>query len=426
MRSERRARRSSHFTQRGVALIAVASVVAFIAVLAAEFSYNTNIDYGQATNARDDMRAYFLARSGMNLSRLVTKVQRDIIDKNPALSFIKPDLYVPLVMQAFGGSLDDAKGMASMLGSFDLDKVKGLGLPAGEFSVDVTTDDGKLNVNCAGSRNANTQKQVELMLTALVAPPAYDRMFEERDGDGQFTDRATFIKAIIDYVDQDTAGYGASGQGEDYGYEARQDAYKARDNYLDSVEELRMVRGMDERRWALFGPAFTIYGGCKVNVGAAQDLNVIMAIIYQSAKDPNDPVLRDINKLWRLAGVIAQAQLYGYSLDGKTGLVDFAKLVKDPVSAIAGELGMGTGDDSAAKPPPGSPLANLQIEGVELDQTKLEQIARAGGRRTYRVVTSARIGKIEKKIVAVYDADVISQNGREPGIKGAWVYWREE
>jgi hypothetical protein len=331
------------------------------------------------------------------------------------------------VMQAFGGSMDDAKGMASMLGSFDLDKVKGLGIPDGEFSVDVTTDDGKLNVNCAGSRTAATQKQAELMLTALVAPPAYDRMFEERDGDGQFTDRATFIKAIIDFVDPDTAGYGASGQPEDYGYETRNDPYKARDNYLDSVEELRMVRGMDERRWGLFGPAFTIYGGCKVNIGAASDLNVIMALIYQSAKDPNDPVLRDVNKLWRLAGIVAQAQLYGYPLTGKDGLKKFADLVKDPVAALADVLGASQDDGSGSKPKQlTGPLANLNIEGVELDSTKLAQMARAGGRRAYRVVTSAKIGKIEKKIVGVYDSEVVTQNGREPGTKGAWVYWREE
>ena len=64
-------RKGKYFSQRGIALVAAAVAIAIVGVSTAEFSYNTNIDYASAANARDDMRGYFLARSGMNLSRLV-------------------------------------------------------------------------------------------------------------------------------------------------------------------------------------------------------------------------------------------------------------------------------------------------------------------------------------------------------------------
>ncbi len=423
------------FTQKGIALVAVASVTAFIGVISAEFSYNTNIDYAQAANARDDMRAHFLARSGMSLSRLVIKVQKDVFDKyRKYLGDLQLADYLPMITGAFGGSKEEVQAFADLVGGIDTDNIKGLGLPEGEFDVQVTTDDGRINVNCANGAAA-TQKQLELMLTAMVMPPGYDRMFEERDGDGQFTDRPTFVKAIIDWVDRDTAGYGASGQPEDYGYESRPDPYKARDNYVDTIDELQLVRGMDERRWALFGPAFTIYGGCKVNVAAANDLNVIMAIIAQAAKDPNDPVLRDLTKLWRLAAVVAQARGYGIMFDDLNAFADF---VKDPAAAMgdlgadgtgAGGTGTGGTGTGAVGGTAGQAAQNAanQIQGVELDKAKLALVARAGGRRTYRVVTTSRIGKVEKKIVAVWDTDTQNQNARDPAYaRGSWVYWREE
>jgi general secretion pathway protein K len=393
-----------------------------IAVITTEFNANTVVDLSAAANARDEMRAHFLARSGMNLSRLVIKVQKDVFDRyRKYLGDVQLADYLPLMIGAFGGGKDEVASMASLLGADPTaGQIKGLGLAEGEFDLQVTTDDGKINVNCAAG-SQNTVKQVELTLTALVMPNAYDRLFEERDGDGQYSDRPTFVKAILDYVDKDTAAYGANGQPEDYGYQALPQAYRARDNYLDSVDELQLVRGMDDKRWELFGPAFTVYGGCKVNVGAVTDLNVIVALIVQAAKDPNDPVLRDPLKLWALAAAVAQARTYGMMFED---LNAFAEFVKDPQAALFGEQQEG----AQANPQQNPALAGLPpLEGVELDTQKLQQVARAGGRRTYRVVASAHIGKVEKKITAIWDTDTTNQNMRDPKQnKGTWVYWREE
>ena len=445
MRTERE--RGGRFTERGIALMAVTTVLAIAAIVTVEFSYDTNVDYLAAANARDDMRAHFLARSGMNLSRLVIKVQKDIFDRyRKYLGDVQLADYLPLMIGAFGGGKEEVESLASALGvDASGGGVKGLGLPEGEFDVQVTTDDGKINVNCANGA-AQTQKSLELMLTAMVTPTAYDRLFEERDGDGQFTPRPQFVRAIIDYVDRDQAAYGVSGQPEDYGYEGRKEPYRAKDNYLDTVDELTLVRGMDDRRWALFGAAFTVYGGCKVNVSAANDLNVIAALIFQAAKNPEDPVLREPAKLWALAARVAQARLMGIMFDD---LNAFAEFVKDPSGALGDLAGDGTGTGGAGTGAGGAGTGGTgaggagrgagaasgtgaqsglpQVEGVELDAVKLGQVARAGGRRTYRAQATAKIGRVEKKITAVWDTDTQNQNMRDPAYaRGSWVYWREE
>jgi type II secretory pathway component PulK len=420
--------RKRKIAERGIALVVVSSVLAVIMALTQDFSYDSTIDYSAAANARDEMRAHFLARSAVNLSRLVIKVQHDVIDRNRSMVqqfFGSADVqladYVPMIMGAFGGGKEEVDSIASAIGNIDTTAIKGLGLPEGTFDVEVSTDDGKINVNCANGQQ-NTVKQLEAMLIALVAPGVYDRIFEERDGDGQYTDRATFIKALMDWADRDTAAYGANGQPEEYGYESLSDPYEARDNYLDSIDELQLVRGMDDRRWQIFGPSFTIYGGCKVNLGAAQDLGVIAAIIWQTAKNPQDPVLLDPMKFYALVSRVAQARQFGIMFDKPE---DFISFVKEPDALLAELFGAGTSGTSSATA--AQQAGFMPVEGIELDAKKLGDVARTGGRRTYRIKASARIGKVEKIITGIWDSDTINQNPRDPAYaKGTWVYWREE
>ena len=401
-----------------MALIAVSAAIAVISAILVEYNYDTDIDYAAAANARDEMRAHYLAVSAMNLSRLVIKVQHDVLDRfRKFIGDVQLADYLPLMIGAFGGGKDEVENLANTIGGIDTANIKGLGLPAGQFDVQVTTDDGKINVNCANG-SANSQKQLELMLDALVQPISYNPLFEEKDADGQITDRPTFVSGIIDFVDRDAAKYAAGGNPEDYGYETLPDGYKSRDNYLDSIDELRLVRGMDDRKWDAFGSAFTVYGGCKVNLGAANDLGVIAALLYQAAKDPNDPVLRDPMKLWALAARIAQARMYGVMFADAASFVDF---VKNPDAALADLV-------ASAGGPAGAVTGLLApVEGLELDPAKVGQVARAGGRRTYRVVATAKIGKVDKTITGIWDTDTQNQNARDPAYaKGTWVYWREE
>src|ERR1043165_1317929 len=62
--------------QRGVALVAVMVAIAITLVIANEFGTSTTGDLMAAANYRDQMRAHFLARSAMNLSELVIRIQQ--------------------------------------------------------------------------------------------------------------------------------------------------------------------------------------------------------------------------------------------------------------------------------------------------------------------------------------------------------------
>jgi general secretion pathway protein K len=404
--------------ERGVALLVAAVAVALTTVFTMEFSTNTNVDWAAANNQRDDMRAQFLARSGMNLAELIIKVQTDVLDKyKDMLGDIQLADFMPMFMGAFGGEREEVDAFAELLGAGGTD-LKGMGVEIGTFSVEITTDDNKINLNCANG-GEQTRTNLKTKLEALMYFDAYNSLFENADAEGWRRDRAQQVAALMDYVDTDTSKFETRGASEDYGYQTLTDRYKEKNNYLDTIGEIKLIRGVDDRFWTLFGDQFTIYGECKENLSALEDPKLIAAIIFLSAANESDPVLSDPTgtKLWLLAAQVAQARSWGIYFDTLQAFADF---VKDPNGALT-DLMSASGLQSANTPPA------VPVEGVELKMEKLAQIARAGTRRIYRVETTAAIDTLEKTIVGVWDTQFQNQNPRNPAnAKGTWVFWRED
>jgi hypothetical protein len=340
------------------------------------------------------------------------------------------------VMLAFCGNPDevrDAVGPAA-------NTAKGIGADVGTCGVvgQITTEDDKINVNCSNA-SANTAAIIKSALDALVYFNAYDPVFEENDAENWQRDRARQVAAIMDYIDSDSLRLRDRGTTEDYNYEGLRDPYKPKNNYIDTVGEIKLARGVDDRFWSLFGQAFTVYGSCKTNLSALSNSQLIAAILYLSAKNPNDPVVQDSRKLFALASLVARSKpfMQFQKID------DFIEFVKDPsaaVGALAGQTSI-AGSAASAAISSGMPgIAGGEKLKLELDKTKLSQIASAGPRRTYRVQAYGEVerggkdgsGKslfapIRVTINGVWDTKVTPQNARKPPApKGAWVFLKEE
>ena len=63
---------------RGVALIITVISITLLTVVATEFAYNTRVDLQLAANQRDELRAYYMARSGVGLGRLLLRFQKQV------------------------------------------------------------------------------------------------------------------------------------------------------------------------------------------------------------------------------------------------------------------------------------------------------------------------------------------------------------
>jgi general secretion pathway protein K len=72
-------------SQRGIALVMVLGSIAILTAVAIEFQYQSSVDLQLAVNGRDELRADYLARSSVNMSRLLLRFQRQLDGQTAAL-----------------------------------------------------------------------------------------------------------------------------------------------------------------------------------------------------------------------------------------------------------------------------------------------------------------------------------------------------
>lgn len=415
--------------QRGIALFLVMVAISIILAITNQFATNATIDLMAAANYRDQMRAHFLARTALDVSELVIKIQRGVEGRAKGVDITT---YADQLMMAFCGSkveISEALGVP-------VDRVKGLGSEIGNCGLTpaITTDDAKINLNCA--ENQSIKESLSKRLMSLLYFSAFDPVFNESDAEDWRRDRETQVSALMDYVDKDSTRGTARGTGEDYGYESLRDSYKAKQNYMDTVGEIKLVRGVDDRFWTLFGNAFTVYGGCKLNLASVDDAGLLASTLMLAAENENDPMLRDQRRLWLLASIVIKAREFGVTFDKTDELISF---VKDPMESI-GKL-MSRQGSSAATNPFG--LAPGEKIGLALSKTKLESIATTEKKRTYRVTAWGEVGRaqvdqkgnpifppVRRTITAVWDFKATPQNRRKSSggssDSGAWVFMKEQ
>ena len=138
----------------------------------------------------------------------------------------------------------------------------------------------------------------------------------------------------IDYIDTEhDAARAIAARPRTTATRACEDRYNAKNNYIDTVGELKLVRGVDDRFWTLFGNAFTVYGGCKINLSA----------LVEHAADRRDPLPRGeepersgaaSNPQRAVPARRATSRRRGSSARCSRALDDFIDFVKDPGAAV--------------------------------------------------------------------------------------------
>lgn len=297
-RGERTARRPG-IRERGVALVLTLITVLILGVMLAEMQQSTATSFALADTHKDRLRAEYLAKSGINLTRLlmaaepqiratVAPIYRAMLGQNP------PQLPVwAFANELFQPFCDYERALESSGGAgIDFGAAEGLGDTGGRCEIVAFAENSKLNVNKPlhfrdQQAQANAAMQIFAMTGGLQQPSPYDPLFERRDPDGQITSRLDIISALIDWWDEDTTravfdpatGRIESGGAEDNIYQSFRDPYKVKNAPFDSLEELRYVRGVGDDFWATFvepdpdDPTrriLTVYGSGRVNPNEAR------------------------------------------------------------------------------------------------------------------------------------------------------------
>jgi general secretion pathway protein K len=336
MRKKRRSR-------RGVALILVLGSIAIMTVMLTEFQDEATSELSAALSERDALKAEYLAKSGVNLGRLLISAEPVI---RQGLSFFSMALgqkpaQIPVweFSDRILGAFNDKEGTAAFatLTGTDLAKGKNLGIEGGRFVVDIVDEDSKLNVNMASRGDPFTQNRVAQQLLAMMAGDRYNPMFEQRDRDDNFTDRTAICGAIIDWADSDEdmnacdprTAAPTSRATEDISYQLLKKPYFRKNAAYDSLDELHLIRGISDDFWATFidpepnkpqKRVVTVWGQGAVNVNTANAMTlwaVVCANAVPTTKLCIDPMetQKFIMVLTLIKGFLGGVPLFGQGSD---------------------------------------------------------------------------------------------------------------
>jgi general secretion pathway protein K len=319
LRDERGAStRKSRADKRGVALLLVLSSIALMTITVVDFQEEQIADLQAAFAERDSLVAEYTARSGINLARLFVASEPTMRQGLLILKFMfggkaVPQLPIWEFSDAVLGAFSDKSGQEGFgaLGNFDLTNAKNLGGTEGSsFQVTVVDEDSKINLNLGARGNIIAENRFGTAFLGLTMAPAYDLLFERNDRDGNTSPRQVICGAIMDWSDPDEIGYacdprnfqggGASG-GEDLSYQLLPHPYRAKNAPFDSLEEVRLVRGVGDDFWATFidpDPSnpkkrvMTVWGQGPINVNTSSPQAVFgvvcgLAPDAQICIDPN-------------------------------------------------------------------------------------------------------------------------------------------
>lgn len=288
--------------RRGVALLLSLVTISILSAAVVEFSYQNRVNLALASNERDQLKAYFLARSAVNISKLLLSFQfalsdeaRETEDDMGRLigramrrSNFQMYQYIDLMMGPFNSGK-----IESPIGGISLDDtgVEGFGDFTGEMSVDVVPEEGKFDVNSFAK--AKLDESDLRQMCSMIMDPQYDPIFEQKDADGVLLDRATVLQRIIDYVDpneesivlrDDCTVQGSSG--DEMGPYDKIDSrrrVKPPNRKITHMDELYKVAGVTEPFIQAFGNQLTVYPVGKPNVNVAQ-APIIYAILCQNVQ----------------------------------------------------------------------------------------------------------------------------------------------
>ena len=436
--------RGAPVQNRGVALILVLVTIAILTSLGVDFSYSSRVSLKLAENLRDETRAEYLARSAINLSRLLLHFQKQVDQlggqaaallsgaaggtqprspapipgglagqpATPASNNLGIRLWqvVPIDSNAFGALLSgniagleaakadqapdgnprtrEPRPVTHAFGAFD-----------GSYHARIADENSRINVQ-ALDNVGNAPLAVLTQLRAMMADPKYDFIFDEEDANRDRVRRDDVILAMKDWIDIDETGtaldpgnpqrpFTNGFSDENSAYSRYEPRYQAKNGRFDSLEELFMVRGVNDRYMAAFGDRLTIWpdNNSKLNINT-DDPQQMLTNILIAAANPNDPALRDPRLLQTILQEIQLRKMFSF----------FGMSAQDFVGI-------------------------LQANGIRL---RPEIDSRQGGNPTnlfgstsdtFRITATGRVGRIEKQLTAVVRYD---------DALGKMLYWKED
>ena len=404
--------------QRGVALLLVVVSIAILAAVAADFAYSSRVDLELAVHQRDALRAEYLAKSGLGMSRLLLQFQKQLDLSLQNLASSLPGLAGSLNLQLWRMAHVDCQTLGRFLpdgadaGFAGLKQppreVGGLGTPfvdyggfRGCYGTLIEDEESKLNVNqldsllTAGAGGAAIQR-----LYLLLTDKRFDFVFDKEDANHVKINASEALINIKDWADGDdlvsalnvtpTGAQVSAGFADEPGLYSRYvPRYRTKNASMDSLGELYFVHGISDRFMAAFGDRLTVYPDVNAVLNVNTDDPMVLALAVRSAADPTHPDSRLADPIF-LDALIQKIQAMRMLSPMGMSVSDFINVMVQSGIAVNPQI-------------TGNPQGNSFLG----DHTK-----------TFRVTSTGEVGNVQRTVTAV-----IRITQPQDGL-GRLLYWK--
>ncbi len=262
---------------RGIAMIIALFMIAVMMLFMADMQVNSMVQARLVTAGRDNIKAEYMAKSGANLATFLLGVDlaidltlAELGGPNAQVADSPDDIWAQLNGLPIGG--ETMEMMGAMQETFDLSKVADskvldqFKLFDGHFTLTVTDESSRINVNYCGQNSLRVRTVCQNFLKALMSCPAEKEYLDTKKVNVDET-----IGMIEDYVDDNQNASETSGKGsETEAYSERRPKTQPKNAPFDSLDELRMVEGWTVDLHTIFAPYLTVYPIPSKDQGKAQ------------------------------------------------------------------------------------------------------------------------------------------------------------
>jgi general secretion pathway protein K len=273
-----------------------------------------------------------------------------------------------------------------------------LGLENAGFRIQVVDEDSKINFNLAARADSFSQQRMAEQILALIGGLQYNEMFQALDAEGNAADRQTICGALIDWVDPNTdlnpcmprATTATQTGSEDSYYQLLPRPYQRKNGGFDSLDEIRLVRGITDEFWNTFvqpdpdnpeSRVVTVWGSGSVNVNTANPQTLLTLACHKAV--PTAPLCIDPLLQAKFLSSLKMAAMF-------TPGIPLFPNTKAFMSALQGKGMVGT-MMAAMGIPPVQLLSASEVEKTVAVESKVFSIYTTGYVRAGSRETTARI-----------------------------------
>ncbi|MFC1855926.1 type II secretion system minor pseudopilin GspK [Thermodesulfobacteriota bacterium] len=225
-------------SERGMILLLTILITAVLTATVVEYNYDANLNVDIAENYKNKMKASYLAKSGIR--------------------FVK--VYLSSDLEGF-----IAEGFSDYKQLF---YGKPIPVGSGFISITLKSEEGKINLN--------------KIVSSEIVRDQFITLIEGLEID------ASIYYSIVDWIDKDDDVFENAGAESLY-YETLQNPYQCKNAKLESMEELRLIKGIDDEVYKKLKDNCTIYSNGLININEASK-DVLMSL-------SEDMTEFDVNKI---------------------------------------------------------------------------------------------------------------------------------